>query len=218
MRPVLITTGATRNYLDAIRFISNAGTGQTGLWFAEQLVPYTFVQLFHGLSVQPLPPEHFQLKRNSFTSTEDLATQIFRWIQAHPQALILHSAAVGDFRVESINGKTDVDFSQTKLDSSQALTVRFVPTLKIVDELKRRAPDLFLVSFKQLPPQTSTSSATQIGEQQRLRTQSDIVFTNVTDHLEDCQILEQGQVTLFQNRQNALEALLQKVLVALKKD
>lgn len=210
MRNVLITAGATRNYLDAIRFISNQATGKTGLMILQQLPPETVTHFLWGYGVQ-LP---LTLKQNSsfeeFFSTEDLANRMFRWIEQNPGSLVVHSAAVGDFEVASIDGQ-EGPWNQIKLDSSRELTLHLKPTLKIVDHLKKKDPRLFLISFKQLPPKTSPEEATRMGRSQLTRTQSDVVFTNITQHLDECQILTQEKTRSFSNRTSALNVLFQEI-------
>ncbi|MEK7484544.1 MAG: phosphopantothenoylcysteine decarboxylase [Planctomycetota bacterium] len=210
MRNVLITAGATRNYLDAIRFISNQATGKTGLTLLQQLPPQTVVHFLWGYGVQI--PE--TLKKNTsieeFFSTQDLANRMFRWLAQNLGGLIVHSAAVGDFEVASIDGKQE-NWEQIKLDSSREISIQLRPTIKIVDQLKKRDPSHFLVSFKQLPPTATSEEATRIGQTQRERTQSDRVFTNITHHLEECQLISKEWVKIFSSRNEALTALIQEI-------
>lgn len=210
MRPVLITAGATRNYLDSIRFISNAATGKTGLWIANQFPPQVRGHFLWGYGVDISPLTVSSWTTEEFSSTRDLERKMLSWVDANPKGLILHSAAVGDFEVFEINGKK-LDWSQEKLDSTQAIQVTLAPTPKIVDQLKQKSEELFLVSFKQLPPHTSEAEASRIGRAQLERTRSDLVFTNVTLQLDRCQILDSKHQKIFTKRSLALEQLMQEL-------
>ena len=104
LRDVLITAGATRNPIDSMRFISAHSSGTTGANLASGL-------LNQGANVHLMAsPEAAQrvspnASLEKFESTRDLLARMENWIQTHPNALVIHAAAVGDYEASPQSGK-----------------------------------------------------------------------------------------------------------------
>ena len=203
MRRVLITAGATRNPVDAMRYLSANSSGNTGLWLAEQL-------LAQGCEVWVLGSVEARLRGpdlpgESFGSTRDLMAKMQRRVQAHPGSVVVHAAAVGDYEVCDPPGKHP--------SGQNELVLRLTPTPKIIDHLKVWDPSLTLVSFKAAPPDTSGADLEQIADAQRARTGSALVFANVLRRLgTDVLLLDASARRWFDGRQAALDALQEAVL------
>jgi phosphopantothenoylcysteine decarboxylase/phosphopantothenate--cysteine ligase len=202
MRPVLLTAGATRNPVDAIRYLSAHATGRTAIDLAARLRGSHAVHLLgsaeavlrapHGLSVE------------EFTSTRDLMARMERWVRAHPDGVVVHSAAVGDYEAEPL---------ATKIPSgAPELVLRLRPGPKIVDHVKGWAPGVFLVSFKAASPETTAEQLADIARRQLERTGSDLVFANVLGALDTSVLLVTPAVTIsFPHRTEALAALVERL-------
>ena len=193
MRPVLVTAGATRNPIDAIRYLTAHSSGRTGSRIATELAGM-------GLDVTLLasgeawlrlqaerPKDADRVRVIEYGSTYDLLERMERWIRANPDSVVIHAAAVGDYAAS--------DRATTKIPSGQAeLLLRLRPTRKILDRIRGWAPDCWLCSFKAAAPLTEELDLEQIAQAQLRRSGSDLVFANVIGDLQSLVLLvdEQG--------------------------
>ena len=168
---ILITAGATRNPIDAMRYISANSSGQTGVWIAEQLHRHHSVHLMG--SPEALLRCRIDCNRIGFGSTHDLMQKMRDWSESHADGLVIHAAAVGDYCVEHAP-------TASKLPSGQdTLSLQLVPTPKIIDHILAWAPRTTLISFKAAAPNTDRAALERIASAQRDRTGSLLVFANV---------------------------------------
>jgi phosphopantothenoylcysteine synthetase/decarboxylase len=142
MKPkVVVTSGATREPIDSVRFISNLSSGRTGAAICEALV----ARGFHVTQVAG--PESVQAagvaRRENFTDHASLDTALRRLARDTDCVAVVHAAAVGDFSV--VDPQAD-----TKIESGRTLTVKLQPTHQIIDRIMGYAgnPNLILVGFK----------------------------------------------------------------------
>ena len=203
-RPVLITAGATRNPIDSMRSITSNSSGATGVYISQRLYVNERTVTLMGSNVALLQPE---CPTNSieFTSTRDLFAKMNAWVVEHPTGIVVHAAAVGDFEVPNT--------TSGKIASGSVLTLELQPTPKIVDEIKRWSPDVYLVSFKAAAPDTSLESLELIARKQLQRTNSDLVFGNILGNLnKDVMLMSTDSTQVFTNRQDGLDALVDRIL------
>jgi phosphopantothenoylcysteine decarboxylase/phosphopantothenate--cysteine ligase len=137
---ILVTAGATREPLDAVRFLSNLGTGATGAALAEALAA-------RGHAVTLLRGERAAAPRalgdsELFSSAEDLYGRMKRRLAGGGFDAVIMTAAVADYRpIEAACGKISSD--------AETLTLQLVRTPKILPQLKslsRRS--LRVIGFK----------------------------------------------------------------------
>ena len=205
MRPVLISAGATRNPIDAMRYVSANSSGTTGVWLARALLAAgRTVHLLGSAEALLRAPE---IEGEEFGSTVDLMGRMERWVKANPGGVIVHAAAVGDYQADTSAGKLPSGLGE--------LVLRFHPTPKIVDHLKVWDPSCVLVSFKAAPPETEDEAVVAIARAQLQRTGSALVFANVLGRLGSGVLLVDAESALtFESRGPALDALLARVLTA----
>mgnify|MGYP002037534785 CR=1 FL=1 len=166
MRDILITAGATRNPIDAMRFISANSTGQTGAWLADALGTEHDVTVLGSPEALSRCPD--SVRHQTYTSTTDLMDKMRTWVLAHPFGLVIHAAAVGDYAVDPVEGK---------LASGQdSLTLTLRPTPKILDAIRGWSPDVKIISFKAAAPHTSMPELGAIARAQGERTDCMAVF------------------------------------------
>jgi phosphopantothenoylcysteine decarboxylase/phosphopantothenate--cysteine ligase len=138
---VVVTSGATREPIDSVRFISNLSSGRTGAMICEALVARGFkvTQLAGVDSVQAAGVA----RRESFTDHASLDAALRRLARDIDCVAIVHAAAVGDFAVAG-------PVPDAKIESGQELSVKLQPTHKIIDRIMGWAgnPNLLLVGFK----------------------------------------------------------------------
>lgn len=205
-RPVLVTAGATRNPIDAMRSITAYSSGKTGIWLAEALAPHAPVTVL-GSPEALLRIHDGRVVGEEMFDTRDLSARMHRWLIDKPSGLVIHAAAVGDYEAEPFAGKIASD--------QEELLIRMRRAPKIVDSLKVWAPGCFLVSFKAAGPETSPDELDQICRRQLERTRSDLVFGNVIGELASTSTLVSARETRrFPDRGEALAALVGAVLAA----
>jgi phosphopantothenoylcysteine decarboxylase/phosphopantothenate--cysteine ligase len=138
---VLVTSGATREPIDSVRFISNVSSGRTGAAICDALVARGIdVTHVHGVdSAVSIRVD----RREAFTDHASLDLILRRLLKDSAYGAVVHAAAVGDF---SVAGPSP----DSKIESGQDLTVQLQPTYKIIDRLRGYAGDhdLLLVGFK----------------------------------------------------------------------
>lgn len=133
---VLVTAGPTREYLDAVRFLSNASSGKMGFACAEAAARAGHeVTLVTGPVALPDPP---RVRTIRVTSADDMYRAVMK-VYPKTDAAIM-TAAVGDYRpAERFAGKLK--------KSSETLTLKLVRTRDILKEMGRKKGDRILVGF-----------------------------------------------------------------------
>ncbi|HTZ11185.1 MAG TPA: phosphopantothenoylcysteine decarboxylase [Candidatus Margulisiibacteriota bacterium] len=139
-RRVLITAGATWVALDAVRVISNTASGETGIKLAEMLSD-------EGARVTLLlgPVSNLHLKGRvrvlNFKFFEELKSLMEKELKAGGYDILIHSAAVSDYRPEKKHcGKVS--------STNEKWRLSLVPTEKIINRVREFDKDIFLVGFK----------------------------------------------------------------------
>lgn len=202
MRPVLVTAGATRNPVDAIRYLSAHASGRTGVAIAGALAEDGGVVHLLGSPEAALRGAALP-STEVYDSTRDLMARMRRWLEAHPRGVVVHSAAVGDYEAAPTAAKL--------ASGADELVLRLTPTPKILDQLKGWAPDCRVVSFKAASPETSPDGLVEIAQRQRARTGSDLVFANVIGKLDRSVVLVDDAPQAFARRADAVAALIDRV-------
>lgn len=145
---ILITSGPTRGYIDAVRYISNTSTGALGAAIAlESLKRDAAVTFVYGTG-SAVPNTDLLTKKQAvrFTPIEietidDLLTVVQQTVKDKPFHAIVHAMAVLDYTPETQ--------SSGKISSNQdKLTVTFLRTPKVIKRIRTLWPQAFLVSFK----------------------------------------------------------------------
>lgn len=202
-RPVLLTAGATRNPVDAIRYLSARATGVTALEIARRLLVTHPVHLLG--SAEACLRAGDSVPTEEFGSTRDLMARVERWLRAHPRGVFVHSAAVGDYEM--------ADPEAGKIPSGQAeITLRLVPAPKILDQVRGWAPDCHLVSFKAGAPGLTEGQLEAIARAQLQRTGSDLVWANALGALTTVLLVGPKNTTRHARREDAVADLSARIL------
>ncbi len=148
---IIVTAGPTREYIDDVRFISNASSGRMGYAVAAEAAAAGHeVTLLAGPVALPDPPGCEVVR---FVSVEDLrAGLVERFGQC--DALVM-TAAVGDFRPERrVAGKIP--------RAGGPVTVRLLPTedvLAAVTAARRAGQVVVAFAVESLPPPEAQAKA-----------------------------------------------------------
>ncbi len=196
----VITAGATRNPLDAIRFLSARASGQTGISIAQNLYGRSLRVHLLGSREALLRAGDTPVGLEEYGSTRDLMDRLRAQVEADPSCGVVHSAAVGDY---------EADPSREKIPSGRAaLTLTLRPTPKILDAIRSWGLTGPLVSFKAASPQTTDEALVAIARAQLRRTGSDRVFANVIGRTgTDVFLVDEAKAVRFEVRNTAIAAL-----------
>ncbi len=134
---ILVTAGPTREYIDTVRFISNASSGRMGFAIATAATRAGHAVTLLAGAVSLTPPDGVTVVR--FQSTADLKAELNEHFE-HCDALVM-AAAVGDFFIPNPPAK--------KLRRQDgAITLTLTPTEDILaGAAKRKRPDQVIAAF-----------------------------------------------------------------------
>lgn len=132
---ILITAGPTREYLDSVRFISNAASGRMGFAIAEQAISRRHDVILVLGPVCESPPAGAKVV--NVTSAADMLDACLTHFDACDVAVM--SAAVGDW--------TPRHRADHKLAKAELRDLDLVATPDICAELGRRKGDRVVVGF-----------------------------------------------------------------------
>lgn len=136
-RRVLISAGATFEKVDEFRGITNLSSGKTGVEIARQAyIRGADVTLICGQMTVDVPHSFNVI---DVKSVGDMQSAIRKEVPS--QDVFISAAAVSDFIPVNDGG-------QTKISSSRDITLKLVRAPKIINEIKRLNPNIFLVGFK----------------------------------------------------------------------
>jgi phosphopantothenoylcysteine decarboxylase/phosphopantothenate--cysteine ligase len=135
---VLVTAGSTVEYIDPIRVMTNLSSGKMGLAIAQEAQRMgATVTLVYGHGTQ----EAANGKIIHVSTGEEMYKAVLSELSFKKHDIAIMAAAVSDFTPEKKSDKK-IDTKAGKIDLS------LVATRKIIDEVKKKSKDTFLVAFK----------------------------------------------------------------------
>lgn len=182
---ILVTAGSTAVMIDKVRMISNIFSGRTGAAIAGYFAGRgNEVTLVASGSHLPAAKLFDRIKVVRYQTFDDLANVMQEEITGGNYDVIIHSAAVSDFRVGHIYGidpagnRTAVGGDGKISSRCGSLELRLVPTPKLVDLIRR--PWGFtgtLVKFK-LEVGVSPERLIAIAQASRKESEADLIVAN----------------------------------------
>ncbi|MBN1404906.1 MAG: phosphopantothenoylcysteine decarboxylase [Candidatus Omnitrophica bacterium] len=168
---IFITAGSTWVPLDKVRVLTNIFSGRTGLSIAIQAANQG------AKVVLALGPTRLQVKNNipnlkiiPFKYFDYLHKLVKKEISKKIYDVCIHSAAVSDYKPLNTSGG--------KIKSNKKhLTITFVPTIKIVDQIKKYDSDIVLVKFK-LEVNKTRAKLLDIAKKSMLYSKADFIVAN----------------------------------------
>lgn len=201
---VLVTAGATRNPVDAMRVLTARSSGTTGVEVARAVARAG--ARVHVLGNPEACLRGADLSTEEYGSTRDLMARMEAWVRAHPDGRLVHASAVGDYEAASV--------VPTKIPSGQErVVIELVRAPKIADQVRGWGLRGLFVTFKAASPETTDDDLVAIADAQRLRTGSDLVFANVIGRLGSRVAIVGAEARWFERRPDAIDALV-SVIVA----
>lgn len=137
---ILITAGPTWVAIDNVRVISNIASGDTGVMLAERLIGSgAKVTLILGPAGACCLNKKIRLLRFNFFA--EFKKLICQELKSKKYDIVVHSAAVSDYRpFKVLPRKIKSGLRRWKLN--------LVPTVKIIDLIKKIDAAIYLVGFK----------------------------------------------------------------------
>lgn len=174
---LLVASGATREPIDEVRFISNVSTGRTGAALADALAALGHqVVVLHGEgSAEPTQA----VEQEVFGSAEDLLDRLRSRLGSGSFGGVIMAAAVADYRPAEASGG--------KLSSRpEVMDLRLVRTPKLLPRLRRFSPrPLRVVGFK-LTVRASREERAAAVREQFAASGVDAVVHNDLDDIRRC--------------------------------
>ena len=183
---VLLTSGGTREYIDAARFITNLSTGRTGRIIAERFAARGCKTVCLCAAGAERPAGR-NISVTEFTSFKDLDLELRRILRARAFDAVIHLAAVSDYSPVLIEagGKKLKPGRAVKLDSkAPVMKLVLKRNYKIIDRIKKYAAAggkaaPLLVGFKL----TSGASSLLVLEKVLALASADLVVHNDLDEM-----------------------------------
>ena len=133
---ILISLGGTYEPIDSVRGITNKSSGKMGLALArEAYIRGADLTLVVANVTVEIPSVFNVIKVETSREMNDAILELIPF-----QDIFISAAAVSDFEFKKQSDK--------KIDSSSSLFLNLNPTTKIIRQIKKINPDIFLVGFK----------------------------------------------------------------------
>ena len=136
---VLVTAGSTIEYIDPIRIMTNLSSGKMGIAIAQeaQRMGATVTLVYGHGNLNPTATG----KIVRVNTGEEMYKAVVSEMSSKRQDIAIMSAAVADFApAKKLDKKIDTKLGKMELS--------LVATRKIIDEVKNKSKDTFLVAFK----------------------------------------------------------------------
>lgn len=147
---VLITSGGTREPIDGVRYIGNISTGATGAAIADQFIRAGFDVTFLRSEYSLKPKGHCE--DDTYVTFEELKEKLFQYLGGKDYDIVIHSAAVSDFGVDSLvlEGRTHPQRLKGKITSSNEVLLKLKRNPKLINNIKEisKNKNIKLVGFK----------------------------------------------------------------------
>ncbi len=134
---ILIIAGSTAEPIDDIRMITNRSSGLTGTALAVNAFERGGeVELWYGRA-KVEPP--FFVKTRRFETVDSLLSLV-NYSSPYHFDIIINCAAISDYTMDKTKGKIPSRQGELHLD--------LTPTPKVIEHIKKRAPESYIVAFK----------------------------------------------------------------------
>ena len=135
-KKILISLGGTYEPIDSVRGITNKSSGKMGLALAREAYIRGADLTLVVANVSVEIPSVFNVIR--VETSREMNDVILKLVPDFD--IFISAAAVSDFEFKKESDK--------KIDSSSSLFLNLKPTTKIIRQIKKINPDIFLVGFK----------------------------------------------------------------------
>lgn len=170
---VIVTSGATQEPLDNVRFLTNISRGSFGAMIADEaVIQGAQVHYVHGKHAV-IPHFIHSMKDIQVTSVVDLLRELERLLLLEDADVVIHAMAVSDFQVDMILNYQGRELRGEKINAGQSLTVHLKPTPNIIPRIKAWKNNVFLVGFE-LEPVDEEAELIDIGRRSLVKNHMDM--------------------------------------------
>ena len=143
---VVVTAGRTVEYIDPIRVLSNNSSGKMGVAMARSAFRAgADVTLIYGKGTVAPPDCARTIRVDTATQMHEAVIMELDGVRtARPTDVLVAAAAVGDWQMPETSD------SKISTHDREHLELTLVPTPKIIDDAKRRRPEIVLFAFRAL--------------------------------------------------------------------
>lgn len=135
-KKVMVSAGGTYEAIDHIRGITNRSSGKMGIEIAkEAFIRGAEVTLLEAEVSVPVPHSLNSIK---VVSSNEMNEKVMEMINDFD--VFISAAAVSDFSPSVVE--------KSKISSSKELELKLKPATKIINQIKKQNPEIFLVGFK----------------------------------------------------------------------
>lgn len=146
---ILITCGPSYEPIDGARRMTNMSTGKLGVTLAERLAEsgHEVICLKGEGSTHPGPMKAGRVI--PFSTNDDLAEKLAALAGGEPVDVVLHAAALCDYRVEEVRNDSGEALSSRKFATrSGRLHVILAPATKVLPKLRGWFPGALILGWK----------------------------------------------------------------------
>lgn len=233
---ILVTGGGTSEDIDGVRRITNMSTGSLASEILEAFHQEGHELIYlHGLSAKV--PEIHNLRKIPCGGAQDVYDKMKSILTTEKIDLVIHAMAISDFCVDYVitkdaliqellgvgeeeeirkiiqSPKTAIKRDQ-KISSSEELLIGLKKTVKILPELKKWNPEIYLVSFKLLRD-VDKEELISVARAQLNKTKSDLVLANDLKELSDkghrAYLVDEKDSEEVIGKKNIAKALVQRI-------
>lgn len=204
---VLITAGPTWVPIDKVRVISNIATGQTGILLAEEArkLGARVTLLLGPVGANGL---HSSIKTTRFKFFSELRDKVVRELRSKKYDLIIHSAAVSDFRPKLQ--------TKGKINSARTYSLKLTPLPKIIQDIKQLCRKAKIVMFK-LEVQVSDEALIHKARIAQIEAKANFIVANRIDPYGAFIIDRKGNKFFVHSKKELAKRLLEIVIPTLQR-
>jgi len=197
---ILITAGPTWVHIDSVRVISNIATGETGTLLAKKLsAAGAKVTLLLGPVGVCCLNKKIRLIRFKFF--DELRKKVIRELSSKKYDVIIHNAAVSDFKPSRFKGK---------ISSGKPQALKLKPLPKIIRDIRRLSRKSKVVIFK-FEPGVCDSVLIKKARRARLEAGADFIVANRISPYRAIIIDKEGVLAIAKTKMDLVNKLITKI-------
>ncbi len=190
---MLITAGPTIEYLDPVRIMTNKSSGKMGAALAnEAFLRGAETTVIYGFGKPPRLPPVTTIRAET---TDQMYTATISELRSKRYDAVFGVAAVADWKLEKPHDHK-ISTKETK-----SLNIQLKPTKKIIDQVRRTNPDIFLVAFR-AEYNLSRSALINNAYDRLLRAKADMIIANDVGKKEGGFDAEDNEVFIVDRQKN----------------
>ena len=145
---ILITSGGTRVKIDAVRYITNMSKGTFGSQICSAFAKDNENDITFLYAKNSRMPREWgimacaNIHAVEYDTFDEYHSRLIDLLKKEHFDIIVLAAAVSDYGVEN--------YFDGKYHSSDAMTIKLKPLPKVIDDVRKHAPDSFICGFKLL--------------------------------------------------------------------